>query len=70
MMDDSMKLGSIQGQNEGSVEFDDSAEVGSVENRLAAARTLAEDLSRSGETLYEHELTVSGSTWRVRIEKV
>ncbi len=60
----------MQGQNEGSVEFDDSAQVGSVESRLAAARTLAEDLNSTNESRYEHQITVDGSVWRVLVEKL
>lgn len=55
---------------QGSVEFDDSAEVGSVENRLSAVRTLVEDLAHSGESRYEKQITVDGRIWRVVAEEI
>lgn len=62
--------GSLQGQNEGSVEFDDSSEVGSVESRLSTVRTLVEDVAHSGEARFTQDVKVSGGIWRVVVERV
>lgn len=59
---------SLQGQNEGSVEFDDSAEAGSVESRLSTVRTLVEDVVHSGEARFTQDVKVDGKIWRVSVE--
>ena len=60
----------VQGGSEGSVEFDDSAEVGSVESRLSVVRTLVEDVAHNGAAPFQQELTVDGGIWRVTVEQV
>ncbi len=62
--------GSLQGQNEGSVEFDDSAAAGSVESRLSTVRTLVEDVAHSGERQFVQDVKVDGQVWRVVVERV
>ena len=52
------------------MEFDESAEVGSVESRLSVVRTLAEDVAHSGELRYEKEITVDDRIWRVTVEQI
>ena len=61
---------SLQGQNEGSVEFDDSSEAGSVESRLSTVRTLVEDVAHSGEASFTQDVKVDGVVWRVLVERV
>ncbi len=61
---------SLQGQNEGSVEFDDSSEAGSVESRLSSVRTLVEDVVHSGEGRFTQDVKVDGKIWRVVVEPV
>ncbi len=61
---------SLQGQNEGSVEFDESAESGAVESRLSTVRTLVEDVAHSGEGRFTQDLKVDGVIWRVSVERV
>ena len=61
---------SLQGQNEGSVEFDDSSEAGSVESRLSSVRTLVEDVVHSGEGRFTQDVKVDGAIWRVVVERV
>ncbi|HLI76118.1 MAG TPA: hypothetical protein VKV02_04165 [Acidobacteriaceae bacterium] len=60
----------VQGGSEGSIEFDDSAAVGSVENRLSVVRTLAEDIAHSGESRFVQEITVDDRVWRVVVEQI
>ncbi len=60
----------LQGQNEGSVEFDDSSEAGSVESRLSSVRTLVEDVVHSGEARFTQDVKVDGQVWRVIVERV
>lgn len=60
----------MQGQNEGSVEFDDSSQVGSVESRLSTVRTLVEDVAHSGEGRFTQDVKVDGAIWRVVVERV
>ena len=61
---------SLQGQNEGSVEFDDSSEAGSVESRLSTVRTLVEDVVHAGESRFTQNVKVDGKIWRVVVEPV
>ena len=56
--------------SDGAVEFEDSAQVGSVESRLAGLRGLVEDVAHSGETLYAKEITVDGRIWRISVEQL
>ena len=60
----------LQGQNEGSVEFDDSSEVGSVESRLSTVRTLVEDVVHAGENGFTQDVKVDGQVWRVTVARV
>ena len=61
----------VQGGSEGSIEFDDSAEVGSVESRLSLVRALAEGVAHSAEGgRFQHEITVDGVIWRVTVEQL
>ncbi len=61
----------IQGGSEGSLEFDDSSAVGSVENRMTVVRSLVEDVAHNDEgRRFEREISVSGSVWRVIVEPV
>ena len=60
----------VKAGGEGSVEFDESAQVGSVENRLSAVRTLVEDLAYAGESSFTKEITVSGKIWRIVVEQL
>ncbi len=55
---------------QGSVEFDDSSEVGSVESRMSTVRTLVEDVNSVGETRFSQEIKVSGKIWRVSVEEL
>lgn len=60
----------IQGGSEGSIEFDDSSQVGSVENRISVVRSLAEDIAHTGETRFQQEISVDGRVWRVVVEQM
>lgn len=62
--------GSLQGLNEGSVEFNDSSEAGSVESRLSTVRTLVEDVAHSGERRFTQDVKVDEKIWRVVVELV
>lgn len=55
---------------DGAVEFDESAQVGSVESRLSELRGLVEDVAHSGEARYVKEITVDGRIWRVSVEQL
>ncbi len=54
---------------QGAVEFDDSAEAGSVESRISLVRALVEDVRSTGETAYTHQITVDDRIWNVRINQ-
>ena len=61
----------VQGGSEGSVEFDDSAAVGSVESRLSVVRTLIEDVAHNDAgRRFQQEITVDHQVWRVTVEQV
>ena len=60
----------VKSGGEGAVEFDESAQVGSVESRLSELRGLVEDVAHSGQTRYAKELTVDGRIWRVSVEQL
>ena len=60
----------VQGGSEGSVEFDDSAEVGSVESRLSIVRTLVEDVAHNGGAPFHQEIASDGGIWRVTVERL
>ncbi len=59
----------IQGGSEGSVEFDDSTAVGSVENRMTVVRSLVEDVAHNGSGRFVQEITVDDRVWRVVVER-
>ena len=52
------------------MEFNDSAEAGSVESRLGLVRSLAEDVAHSNEVRYTKEITVDDRIWRVSVEQL
>ncbi len=54
---------------QGAVEFDESAEVGSVESRISLLRALVEDIRSTGETAFTRELIVDDKIWTVRVEQ-
>lgn len=54
---------------QGAVEFDDSAAAGSVESRLSLLRALVEDITRSGETTFTHDITVDDRIWTVQVQQ-
>ena len=61
----------VQGGSEGSIEFDDSSAVGSVENRVTVVRSLIEDIAHNDEgRRYQHEITVDHKLWRITVEEV
>ena len=61
----------VQGGSEGSVQFDESAAVGSVESRLSVVRTLVEDVAHNNEgRRFQQEITVDGQIWRVTVDLV
>ncbi len=61
----------VQGGSEGSVQFDESAAVGSVESRLSVVRTLVEDVAHNDEgRRFQQEITVDSRVWRVTVELV
>ena len=61
----------IQGGSEGSIEFDDSSTVGSVENRTTVLRSLIEDIAHNDEgKRFQHEMMVDHNVWRVTVERV
>ena len=60
----------VQGGSEGSVEFDDSAEVGSVESRLAMVRSLVEDIAHNGGAPFRKDIKTGDAIWRLTVEKV
>ncbi len=67
----SMADATVKGGSEGSVEFDDSAEVGSVENRMTVVRSLVEDIAHNGEGgRFQQEVKVDGGVWRVTVEQL
>jgi hypothetical protein len=67
---DGMAYEDVKQGGQGSVEFDESAEVGSVENRVSVLRSLVEDLNSSGESRFTQEITVDGRIWRVTAERL
>ncbi len=60
----------VKGGGQGSVEFDDSAAVGSVESRLSIVRTLVEDVAHSGEGRFTQQVKVDDRIWRVVVEQL
>ena len=61
----------VQGGSEGSIEFDDSSAVGSVENRMTVVRSLVEDIAHNGGGgRFQQEITVDGGVWRVTVEQL
>ncbi len=61
----------VQGGSEGSLEFDDSAAVGSVESRLTVVRTLVEDVAHNDAgRRFQQEITVDSRIWRVTVEQL
>ena len=60
----------VQGGSEGSIEFDDSSAVGSVENRMTVVRSLVEDIAHNGSGRFQQEVTVDGGIWRVTVEQL
>ncbi len=54
---------------QGAVEFNDSAEVGSVESRISLIRALVEDIRSTGETAFTRDLIVDDHVWTVRVEQ-
>lgn len=64
------EMANVRRGGQGSVEFDDSSEVGSVESRLSTVRTLVEDVNSVGETRFSQEITVDHKIWRVTVELV
>ena len=61
----------VQGGSEGSVEFDDSSAVGSVENRMTVVRSLVEDVAHNDEgRAFRKEITVDSQVWRVTVERL
>lgn len=65
-----MAMEDMQRGGQGAVEFDDSAEAGSVENRTSIVRSLVEDLNSSGERQFSQQITVDSKTWRVVVEQL
>ena len=59
----------IPAGGQGAVEFDDSAEAGSVESRISLVRALVEDIRSTGEAAYSHQIIVDDRVWNVRIEQ-
>ena len=64
-----MMENAIPAGGQGAVEFDESAEVGSVESRISLVRALVEDIRSTGESTYSHQITVDDKIWNVRIEQ-
>ena len=62
------EMADVRRGGQGSVEFDESAEVGAVESRLSTMRTLVEDVNSVGETRFSQEITVDHKIWRVVVE--
>ena len=61
----------VQGGSEGSVQFDDSSAVGSVENRMTVVRSLVEDVAHNDEgRRFLKEITVDSQIWRVTVEQI
>lgn len=60
----------VKAGGQGFVEFNDSAEVGSVESRLSELRGLVEDVAHSGETRFAREIMVDDRVWRVTVEQL
>lgn len=63
-----MAIANVQGGREGSIEFDESAQSGTVESRLSVVRTLVEDVAHNGGGSFRQEITVDGQVWRVVVE--
>ncbi len=64
-----MMENAIPAGGQGAVEFDDSAEAGSVESRISLLRALVEDIRSTGETTFTHDLIVDDRVWTVRVEQ-
>lgn len=64
------EMENVRRGGQGSVEFDDSAVVGSVESRMSTVRTLVEDINSVGETRFSQEITVDHKIWRVVVEQL
>ena len=61
----------VQGGSEGSVEFDDSSTVGSVESRMTVVRSLVEDVAHNDEgRRFQKDITVDSKVWRVTVEQI
>ena len=64
------EMADVRRGGQGSVEFDESAEVGAVESRMSTVRTLVEDVNSAGETRFAQEIRVDGRIWRVVVEQL